>query len=474
MKRSRYRNIRPRFVRRALLSAVAAGSVLSLAAYGGSWNAVSASSGFQLIAQHKISYAKYMNSPKLNDNVTTRTCHAGALKLTFWSWVPGLERPINLYNLTHPKVCVQWVNTAGENEDEKLDAAMKAGSGVPDLFQDQQAYVNNWILTKNVANLDAYGAKRLKKDYPTWVWKIVSPFGSKVYAVPQDSGPMGLLYNSAAFAKYHLTVPKTWAQFATEAESLHKAHPTVYLANFESFPWEQLLYWQDGAYPIKWHGTTALKMNYVTSAARKQAAFWQKLWTSGALANFSSTGTLKAQSDGTLLTEWGPAWYPDTYTTPGSTNGKWRVADLPQLSAGQHVYPNDGGSVDFVSAASTHKKQAFEFDAWLNGSIPSWELMVKAPIDLFPTYQPELKSSAFLDGTLPLTGPQKLWSVYATIAKHVKTNWEWSPIEQDAETEFGDLFDKVLAHKATLPSILPKMQSAVTKEARTAGFTVSK
>jgi len=51
----------------------------------------------------------------------------------------------------------------------------------------------------------------IKNDFVPWTWSQVSQ-GDKVYAIPQDSGPMGLLYRTDIFAQYHLPVPTTWAQ----------------------------------------------------------------------------------------------------------------------------------------------------------------------------------------------------------------------------------------------------------------------
>jgi multiple sugar transport system substrate-binding protein len=421
------------------------------------------------------SYAKAIkDNSALNQIDTTSTCHANATQLIFWTWVPGINRAINLYNMTHPTVCVQWVNTAGLDETTKLRAAMQSGVGVPDLFQDQQANVNNWILTNDVANMSQYGANSVESSYVNWAWKIVSPFGnSAVYALPQDSGPMGLLYNSALFKKYGLAVPATWAQFAQEAVSLHKAHPGVYLINFNGFPLEQLLWWQTGAYPIKWSGGVKLVMNYDLPAAKSAAEYWQKLWSEGALANIGGNASSKALTDGSVLMQFSAAWYPDVFTTPGSTNGQWRTALLPQWQAGQQIYPNDGGSVDFVAKASTHPQLATAFDIWLNTSEASWYVMVEPPVLLFPTVHSVLNNSTYLSQTIPLTGSQPLWKVYSVIESHVNNNWEWSPIEPEAETVMGDEMNDVLSNTATLPSILSAIQSQLTSMATFDGFQVS-
>ncbi len=43
--------------------------------------------------------------------------------------------------------------------------------------------------------------------------------------MPGDAGPMAFYYNSKLLAKYHITPPTTWAQFATDAASAAQGRP---------------------------------------------------------------------------------------------------------------------------------------------------------------------------------------------------------------------------------------------------------
>src|SRR5699024_1756069 len=45
------------------------------------------------------------------------SCSSSATQLTFWAWVPGINRAVNEYNKTHPGVCVTLEDPgAGEPE----------------------------------------------------------------------------------------------------------------------------------------------------------------------------------------------------------------------------------------------------------------------------------------------------------------------------------------------------------------------
>ena len=83
------------------------------------------------------------------------------------------------------------------------------------------------------------------------MWGQVSQ-GSAVYAMPEDIGPMGLMYQPGVLKKYHLPVPATWAKFASDAVALHKADPCQYLTYFPPNDGDYLeaLFWQAGALPL--------------------------------------------------------------------------------------------------------------------------------------------------------------------------------------------------------------------------------
>jgi len=166
-------------------------------------------------------------------------------------------------------------------------------------------------------------------------------------------------------------------------------------------------------------------------------------------------------------------WYPDVYTTPGKTAGDWRVTYLPQWTAGAQDNVNDGGSTSAVTKYSKHPAQAAEFAIWLNTNKASWEMMVKPPILLFPTVESMLSDPSFLDQTISLTGPQHLEKVYANIARTVKTNWEWSPIQQYTDTEMTDDVDLVVEHKLTFEELLSKIESQSVSYAKSEGFSVT-
>src|SRR5258708_20940401 len=148
---------------------------------------------------------------------------SGSVTLTFWTWVPNVQSEVNLFEQSHPNIKIKVVNAGqGAPEYTKLRTVLKPGSGGPDIVQIEYQYLPTFELTGDLVDLSQYGANSIQNEFVPWTWSQVSQFG-KVYAIPQDSGPMFLLYRKDIFDQYHLPIPTTWTQYTQESVALHKA-----------------------------------------------------------------------------------------------------------------------------------------------------------------------------------------------------------------------------------------------------------
>ncbi|MEB0303446.1 extracellular solute-binding protein, partial [Mucilaginibacter sp. 5C4] len=91
-------------------------------------------------------------------------------------------------------VTVKVVN-AGTGNDQyiKLQNAIKAGSGAPDIAQIEYYALPQFALSKSLADLSAYGFDSYASEYTDSTWGSVK-LGDGIYALPQDSGPMAMFY----------------------------------------------------------------------------------------------------------------------------------------------------------------------------------------------------------------------------------------------------------------------------------------
>src|ERR1700742_2228536 len=290
------------------------------------------------------------------------SCSSSATKITFWAWVPGMSRAVTAFNKSHPSICVTLENPgAGLNEYTPLSNALKAGSGAPDVAEIEFDELPSFEIQKDVVNLVPYGANKYKNDFVSWAWQEVSQ-GPAVYAMPSDAGPAGFYYNAKLMAQYHLTPPKTWAQFATEAVTLHKANPKAYLANFSATDLQWLLtaMAQDNAFPYTYSGGSKVGINWTGANEMKFARYWQNLISSHVIstvndANNSPLPNQNLDNGVTLSSPLNSAWAP-SYFQPDAkkTLGQWRAAELPQWTAGANVSADWGGSTYPVFKQSQH------------------------------------------------------------------------------------------------------------------------
>ena len=397
--------------------------------------------------------------------------------LVFWDWSPGQNRTVALFNKTHPDIQVTLEDVGGGNaEYVKLADAVKSGTGIPDVAEMEYDIVPSFEITNSVANLAPYGVAKLKSNYPSWVWNDVST-SSGVWAVPDDTGPLAFLYNAKEFAKYNLTVPTTWAQFATDALALHKANPAAYMTNFSAtdLQWVMSLMAQDNAYPFKYSGGSNVTIDFTGPAQTAFANYWDKLLAAHAVNGTSdvSVTSFTDMDNGTdalwLSSGWGPSYMQADLK---KTLGDWRSANLPQWSAGQNVGANWGGSAFPVMAASKDKAAAATFAEWMGGTLASWNIQVTDPTLNFPGFIPELNEPGFATQHLTMSGSSDLHTAFINSAKTASTV-QWPPFMTAALTDSATAFANVMDYKQTLKSAFAAFQQTLVKYAESEGFKVT-
>ena len=416
-------------------------------------------------------------SPGTTVEAGSSCASSSATKITFWAWVPGLGRAVNEFNKTHPSICVTQEDVgAGDPEYVKISDALKAGTGAPDVAEVEYDELPSYEITHSVVNLAKYGADKYKSDFVPWAWSEVSQ-GPAVYAMPSDSGPMGFYYNGTELAKYHITPPTTWAQFAADADTLHKDDSSAYLTNFAGtdLQWILSLMSQGNAFPFGYTGGSKVKIDWTGAAQLKFAAYWQKMLSAhelNAVTDITATSFTdmdKGIDASWLSSAWGPSYFaPDAKASVGD----WRAAAMPQWTAGADVAANWGGSSYPVFSQSQHPAQAAEFAEWLNATSASWNITKTSPSLLFPTYVPLLNDPTFKDLNVPLSGTSNPNVAFTSAASHISSD-EWPPFMTEALNEASTVFEGVMTGKETLQAAFTSFQSILVSYAKAQGFNVT-
>lgn len=414
---------------------------------------------------------------------TTSYCKSGATPITFWAWVPGIYRVVDLFNQTHPNICVDYVTkVGGSGEYIPLLNALKAHSGAPDVAEIEFDVLPSFEVLHYTVDLAPYGAAKYKNDFVNWAWGEISQ-GSHIWAMPDDGGSTGLLYNAVLLKKYGImSPPTTWAQYAADALAVHKANPKVFMGDFAAGDgqWVLSLMQQAGAWPFVWNGGANVTINFTGPKQMAFANWWQKLISAGAIDHAndpftSSSPFFEGLNSGLYLTwptsAWGPSYFA-SYVTSKSA-GDWVQGKFPQWTAGGNSDGNWGGSTYPVFSESAHPAQAATFVEWLTATQQAWNIEVTPPSLLFPNFKPELSNPALKSLTIPmLEKGQSLFGAPAASAPGIPAI-TWPPFMTYYLNSTTAWASKFFAGKQTLPQYFQFLQSTMTSYAKQQGFTVS-
>jgi multiple sugar transport system substrate-binding protein len=398
--------------------------------------------------------------------------------LTFWTWVPDIQNEVKLFTTKYPKIKVNVTNLGnGAPHYQKLRTAIQAGQGAPDVAQVEFQYINSFTLAEgDLLDLTPYAPPTLKDSFPAWVWSQVNTNGG-LWGIPQDTGPMGLLYREDLLQQAGLEAPKTYDDFAAGAQTYHSKNPKSYLVNVApNEPGQFVAYlWQAGVRPFSYDGQQAVKVDLASDQAKTVAKFWGDLVTSDTASNdpdFTDSwyqGLANGKYATLPIAAWGPVFLQGT---AAKTSGKWRAAELPQWDATNVVSSNWGGSTDAVLKLSKNQIAASQLALFINTDKESALMMANEQF-LFPALNEILEDPSFVDQESKFYGGQKVNEKFAQISQTVTPDFQWLPFIDFVYTNFNETLGKAFADKTDAVTGLQAWQDACAKYAKDQGFTVA-
>jgi len=395
-------------------------------------------------------------------------------EITYWSWTPSAEAQVKAFEAKYPKVKVNYVN-AGTNTEEytKLQNAIKAGSGAPDVVQIEYYAFPQFALSDSLVDLSSYGFADLKDDYAPGPWGSVN-FDGKLYGLPQDSGPMALFYNKSVFDQYGIAVPTTWDEYVAAAEKLHAADPTKYItADTGDSGFTTSMIWQAGGTPFKTSGTD-VTIDLQDEGSKKFADNWNRLIEGGLLSDTPSWSDewFKGLGDGSIASLVIGAWMPGVLESSVKDGaGKWAVAPIPTYD-GTAVTAENGGGGQAVTKQSKNPALAAGFLKWLNNDDES--LKIFAESGGFPSTTAQLSDPAFVDKKSDYFGGQQINQVLTQASSEVREGWSYLPFQVYANSIYGDTVGQAYSKKSDLNAGLTAWQDQLVQYGNDQGFSVNK
>jgi multiple sugar transport system substrate-binding protein len=400
-------------------------------------------------------------------------------ELTFWTWVPDIQKEVALFARKYPAIKVNIVNAGnGDAHYTKLRTALKAGSGAPDVAQMEFLHIPGFSLTRSLVDLRPYGAEARKDEFVDWTWdQVVGPNG-EVWALPQDTGPMGMLYRKDILDAHGIAAPTTWDEFAQAARKLHAEDPNVYLTNLASSQnaaWMGLQ-WQAGIRPFEMTAPDAVKVAVNDPRSKEIGAFWAQLIAEGVVStdpDFTDSwyqGLAQGKYASWLTAAWGPLFLSGSAT---STSGLWRAAPLPQWDAGKPASGNWGGSTTAVISGTKNPIVAAKFAEFLNTDPESTKMLTSEPQFLFPPTKALLSDPAFTQEKPEFYGGQAVNQLFAEISGTVDVGFQWPPFMDQAATDWTETVGKSFADRSDVGAALDAWQQRIVDYAKDQGFTVA-
>ena len=298
----------------------------------------------------------------------------------------------------YPNIKVKYENVGqGAPHYVKLRDALKAGTGLPDVAQMEFNSIASFRALNALEDMGTAGANDVKAGFVDWTWKSASD-GDKVYGIPWDSGPMGLLYREDIFTRERPRGPGDLGRLrrggaqARQGQARHLHVPTSPPATpAGSAPCSG----RRAGGPFHLEGTD-ITIAINDPIAKDWANYWQKLidakavdvapvWTSEWFAGLDN-----GKYASWLTAAWGPALMASSMK---ASVGKWRAAKIPQWKAGEYVSSNWGGSTVAAMKGTPHLKEATLFATFM-GADPEVARYWNSEIFLFPVLKEVLADPA--------------------------------------------------------------------------------
>jgi multiple sugar transport system substrate-binding protein len=395
----------------------------------------------------------------------------GKVDLTFWSWVPNMDKVVDAWNTAHPDVHVTYSKQAGGDAEVQKVLTSAQAHTAPDVVQAEYQEIPTLVSNDVLADISKQ-ANAVKGKFSPGIWNLVSLGGAAVYGVPQDSGPMMFFYRKSLFAKYGLSVPKTWDEYAALAAQVKQKAPNSYLGAFPTVDAGEFagLAQQAGA---KWWSasgsTWSAGLN--DAATKKVATFWDGLVKSGQIdAEPAWTPAWnKAMDDGTILSWTAGVWAPGTLAgVAADTKDDWAAAPLPQWDASSTVTGNWGGSSMAVTQDSKHKDAAAQFVVWMNTD--------KAATDLLASqggvYPADTDAQNISAAPTFLPSATDFYATAKTVGATTATT-TWGPDVSTAYSAYSDGIGKAVTGKTPFSAAFDAIEQTVVADMKKNGFTVS-
>jgi ABC-type glycerol-3-phosphate transport system substrate-binding protein len=388
---------------------------------------------------------------------------AEKVTLTAWAW-PGADKEIQSvlsdYAKINPDVTINVVAIENAQLHQKLQVAIAAGSGGPDISYVEGAKIQRFIRYGGFVDVTEI-VKPLQSDMFPYKNAEAMDENGHIFAFPTDIGPVVLYYNKELLDKYSLKPPLTWDDFvATGIKLKAKGVSMIHFSNNGDEGLFNVLLQQAGGNLFSPDG----KVTFNTPQTEMALNMYLKIYKSGIGANVArdwSPAMFDALKMGNVATYAEALWmtnvFIDNMKTPAEGFGKWRAQQLPALVKGQVSGANNGGSQAAVLTMSAHQKEAIEFLKYETMSIAAQR--TRAAFGIVPPTVSALQDPQIVGKKYDFYGGQNVMALALTAAKNIKIPVTALAALQEARQAVTDEMPKLMRGEIAVKDFMVSMQA---------------
>lgn len=397
----------------------------------------------------------------------------GPVTLEYWAWPAGSKTVVDTWNAAHPDIQVKLSDAGGGDESsQKLLTASRAGNA-PDLALVEYTTLPSLIVADVPLEITDYVGD-VQDAFTEGTWAQTT-FDGAVFGVPQDVGPMALVYREDRFEELGVPVPTTWEEFRDAAAAVQEADPDAVIASLPptEFGFFAGVATQAGG---QWWSVDGEEwtVGIADEASLEVADYFEELAADGLIQTEPLlTPEYNAMiNEGTMLSWPSAVWAPGVIESVApDTAGSWAMAPLPQWTPGDTAVAYQGGSALVVTKDSEHPEEAAEFATWLNSTEEGNTLLLDEQ-SLYPASSLGQEMAESNDPPTLMPQQSDFYSVSADISAET-VPVTWGPNVNLAKSVFEDELGKAIRNGTPWRDAFVATQEAVVADMTETGFAVS-
>ncbi|MEV6396439.1 extracellular solute-binding protein [Streptomyces sp. NPDC051907] len=334
-------------------------------------------------------------APQTSDNSANKDEKTGTLRVWLFQEVDNkpkekvVDAALAAFGEKHEGAKVEVEYIPVETRAQKIKAAFNDPKSAPDLIEYGNTDTAGYVKDGGLADVSAeFAAWDEAKDADPTAKQSVTVDG-KVYGAPLFVGVRALYYRTDVFADLGIEPPKTQDELIATAKKIHKERPELYgLAVGGAYTYGAMPFiWANGG-ELAEQSAGSYRASIDSAAARKGIEAYTSLFgddncPAAKCASMGGNATVTAFASGKAAMAIGGD-FSHQAVEAGSVKGKYAVAPLPGLTAGEPAPAFAGGNNIGVLKSSSHRTLAVDLMKELTGKDTQRKLF--EAMGFLPTY----------------------------------------------------------------------------------------